>query len=405
MKAWNIVLVIWIGALCSGRIERRRLGEGNRVPLPTTELFEQRIDHFDHTNKNTFEQRTWSYDEYFDKENGPMVVYIEGEGEVRYGIDKEALTMRIAREYKAVLFQVEHRYYGKSQPVSDWSVDNLAYLSHDQGLADLAYFIASKKAGYSSELSRIPKCVVVGGSYAGALSAWMRYKYPHLVDGALASSGVVNALIDFYLFGEQVKLSASRSSDCPYTIRQYISHMVTNTEKNNTEVIPLFGEGTEHMKWDDFWFYYADIFVETIQYGHRAELCAFLLSQKEIQWNLRWKPFAQFAKEFGIVPAEYAFNVIQHTTIDHSKNMRQWTYQYCSALAYFNTPARYEPLRWNLMGVEYWRRYCHSSFGAPVFPNTFHTNSQYGDIRIQNYTSNIYFTNGGEDPWQWACVR
>lgn len=69
------------------------------------------------------------------------------------------------------------------------------YLSSEQALADLAYFIdaMNKEKQFSPET----KWIVFGGSYPGALAAWMRFKYPHLVHGAMSASGPLYAEVDF----------------------------------------------------------------------------------------------------------------------------------------------------------------------------------------------------------------
>jgi len=45
------------------------------------------------------------------------------------------------------------------------------------------------------------------------------------------------------------------------------------------------------------------------------------------------------------------------------------------------------------------------SFKYPIYPDTNHTNALYGDIRVGNVSSHIYFSNGLDDPWQWASIR
>ena len=37
-----------------------------------------------------------------------------------------------------------------------------------------------------------------GGSYPGSLSAWLKLKYPHLMSGAVSSSGPLFAKVDFF---------------------------------------------------------------------------------------------------------------------------------------------------------------------------------------------------------------
>lgn len=58
--------------------------------------------------------------------------------------------------------------------------------------------------------------ILIGGSYPGALSAWLRSTHPHLSVGAWSASGVVQPIADFWQYDEQVYLSTKKSGDwCP----------------------------------------------------------------------------------------------------------------------------------------------------------------------------------------------
>jgi len=91
---------------------------------------------------------------------------------------------------------LEHRYYGKSLPFADQSftIQNLKYLSAEQALNDLAYFITSVTLQKMHNVNTNNKWITIGGSYPGALSAWFRSKFPHLTVGAIASSAVILAV-------------------------------------------------------------------------------------------------------------------------------------------------------------------------------------------------------------------
>jgi hypothetical protein len=56
----------------------------------------------------------------------------------------------------------------------------------------------------------------MGGSYPGALAAWARYKYPHIIDGAIASSAVVNAIDDMWQYDTVAYEAMMKSGpECP----------------------------------------------------------------------------------------------------------------------------------------------------------------------------------------------
>lgn len=74
----------------------------------------------------------------------------------------------------------------------------MRYLTIENALEDIASFIAYANSN-KTDVKIIPnaKWIVVGGSYAGAVSAWFREKYPDLVVGSWASSAVIHPILNF----------------------------------------------------------------------------------------------------------------------------------------------------------------------------------------------------------------
>jgi len=92
----------------------------------------------------------------------------------------------VGAKHGARLLVLEHRFYGDSQPFDNWSLESYQYLSSEQAMADIAYFLASMNKGKEDR-----QTIVVGGSYPGALSAWFKAKYPQSAVASWAASAVV----------------------------------------------------------------------------------------------------------------------------------------------------------------------------------------------------------------------
>ena len=84
-------------------------------------------------------QRYWVNMEHY-QEGGPAFIHIGGEAEARPTWLEFGLWHTLAEQHNAALFILEHRYYGKSEPTSDMSTENMKYLSSRQALEDLGRF-------------------------------------------------------------------------------------------------------------------------------------------------------------------------------------------------------------------------------------------------------------------------
>ena len=156
---------------------------------------ESPIDHFDYQNDDTYSQRVWKNDKYYNAESGgPVFLYICGEYTCSIRPDR-LFPFMVGASHGAELYALEHRFYGKSVPNNDLSTKNLKYLTTEQALSDIAYFVQNITEGHEDR-----QVIVIGGSYPGALSAWFRQRYPQLAIASWSSSGVVYPIKDFQMF-------------------------------------------------------------------------------------------------------------------------------------------------------------------------------------------------------------
>jgi lysosomal Pro-X carboxypeptidase len=123
---------------------------------------------------------------------------------------------------------MEHRFFGQSQPFNltdsyTPTADRLGLLSVEQGMADYAALISSILNTHKAWQSPV---ITFGGSLAGTLAAFMRMKYPGIVDMAWASStpmqGYAGLATSQYVWREQVTANwaAIGGTDCPPLARR-----------------------------------------------------------------------------------------------------------------------------------------------------------------------------------------
>ncbi|XP_023312840.1 putative serine protease K12H4.7 [Anoplophora glabripennis] len=206
----------------------------------TTQYFSQVLDHYDPTNTARWSQRYFVNTQHFNTTEGFVVfLLIGGEGQAGVQWMSAGAWIQTAREYGALLFQLEHRFYGESHPLSDLSLPNLRFLSSQQAIEDIATFISAMNREY--HLPQNVKWILFGGSYSGSLATWARQKYPHLIHGVMASSSPVYAHLDFYEYFEIVFNSlSSNSHQCALAMKksfEQLEYYINNPNEENVTAL------------------------------------------------------------------------------------------------------------------------------------------------------------------------
>ncbi|KOC67366.1 Lysosomal Pro-X carboxypeptidase [Habropoda laboriosa] len=153
------------------------------------------VDHFSFSKLDTFKLRYLINNTWQKEDNAPIFFYTGNEGNIETFAQNTGFMWEIAPEFKALLIFAEHRYYGESMPYGNKSyadISHLGYLTSQQALADYVDLIEYLRSEPQYKHSPV---IVFGGSYGGMLSAWMRMKYPHIIQGVLNSSNYYSAFM------------------------------------------------------------------------------------------------------------------------------------------------------------------------------------------------------------------
>lgn len=207
--------------------------------------FSAPIDHFHnetryepHSN-GSFNLRYWFDDSHY-QPGGPVFVIAAGEtdGEDRFPFLSQGIVTQLAEAYHGLGVILEHRYYGTSYPFEVVTPENLRFLSTEQSLADYAYFASNVVfpglEDHDLTASATP-WIAYGGSYAGAQVAFMRKVYPEVFWGAVSSSGVTAAIIDYWNYFEPIRnYGPADCIDTIQTITDLVDRILIDHPDNHT---------------------------------------------------------------------------------------------------------------------------------------------------------------------------
>ncbi|KAL0222320.1 hypothetical protein RCL1_002174 [Eukaryota sp. TZLM3-RCL] len=353
-------------------------------------LFDQKVDHFDGTNTDTFKQRYCKFLSPSFSNGSPIFLYISGENRARDNLCSTGYSLELAKMYKGALFAVEHRFYGESYPYQDLTLPSLSLLSSRQALYDLATFAFSLKKSYPDS-----PIVIIGGSYSGVLSAIARQMFPHLFIGAWSSSGPILAKEDFYEYDRQVRLSLNEK--CAKQIQIANAKLETLLENPMSKRPIKKRFRCENVTDDvDFLYIITDAVAFGVQYNYINQLCARMESSDALEGLIDYSTWL-----FDLLKTDpHEWSMTFHTSEEKEvqNGHRQWLYQSCREFGYWQTYDKENPLRSKRINIDYHRNVCKVLYKRAFIPDTDDTNMAFGEYKFAG--TNVAFSNGALDPWK-----
>lgn len=420
-----LACVLWVPA--EARFSRfRNLGRisgFSSEPAGEEYWFPQRLDHFNGADSRVWKQRYFVNDRFY-KPGGPVFLMIGGEGPANPAWMQYGTWLTYAEKFGALCLLLEHRFYGKSHPTEDLSVESLRFLSSRQALADLAHFrtVTAESRGLTSS-----KWVAFGGSYPGSLAAWFRLKYPHLVHASVATSAPVYATVNFPEYLEVVKKSlAAENPECPVLVKKASDTLIarlkdSKTYDNITKDFRLCSKLEIQSDMDSAYLLetLAGNFMDVVQYNEDNRAFEGVLGTNitiKVLWGIMLdsslgEPYDRYAAVARLLQNTFLQSCTDARYSQYVREMsnaswtgpaatggRQWVYQTCAEFGFYqSTDSPDQPF--GGFPLKYHLKQCNDIYNlnSSVADAVQQTNEEYGGYDIRS--TRIVFPNGSIDPW------
>ncbi|KAL7646734.1 UNVERIFIED_CONTAM: hypothetical protein RMT77_001989 [Armadillidium vulgare] len=389
------------------------------VTPPSGLWFTQILDHFNPTDLRVWKQKYFVNNTFYE-DGGPIFLMIGGEATAEANQTAIGSWITFGKKYKALFVQLEHRFYGESHPTRDLSVKSLRYLSSEQALADLAYFITKFKEEKNLTANKV---IAFGCSYAGSLAVWFRLKYPHLVHGSVSSSAPLLAQINFKEYLDVVTLSLARKGSdlCVQEIRkatksinrllkcrkgwrkiEHIFRLCSPLDGLNAkDVSSLFKGLSRHFKTGvQYNKVYGNFDVPIGLFCH-------VMTNKSYGNALhRYAEVNSVLSHLKCFNHTYDYMIEDFKKIEWTKELsigkRQWTYQTCTEFGFFQTSDSSNQPFGSSFPLNFFLQMCKDIYGEKFDEDLLkrgveRTNIMYGGKNPK--VTRVVFIHGSIDPW------
>ncbi|CAI2355511.1 unnamed protein product [Caenorhabditis sp. 36 PRJEB53466] len=421
------------------RLSKQFLRTGASVtddyPYLQVHNFTQKLDHFDPYNTVTWNQKYY-YNPSYSRNNSIIFLMIGGEGPEsgHWAAYPEVQYLQWAQEFGADVFDLEHRFFGVSQPTGNMNTSSLRLLTTQQALADLAYFIESMNQQHQFKK---PRWITFGGSYPGSLSAWFRQKYPELTVGSVASSAPLNLKLDFYEYAMVVETDLKVTDPaCATAVKQafdQIQQLSLTLEGRDSlsttfNLVPKFDSNTTKLDISNFFGNLFNTFQGMTQYTYDGQsdrthsnmtvrkMCDIMtnqtvtsLVQRTRNLFLWYNMFDPAGPDLSIMPNSY-YDVIQQLSNgdlqilgEDGAAARGWMWLCCNEIGFLQTTNQGSNVFGSNVPLNLFVDMCTDMFGPDIKITQIrnrNTKSQtyYGGADFYEAT-NVVLPHGSLDPW------